>query len=367
MRTVVDPDAEVFRHRLAAAGTALRRATGVHRDYMLASFFRFAGDAVQEDAPSRVIDTARTDAARQPGDAQVLVSYDITSTNKRPGQLPSMIAAAIVVSSIRLRHLHAGTLTALTATLSTCQNALQTGKLRGGSSRVARVFNDLAVRCDRKRTEPHVNADKSTRLDLLGRCPDVALEAHEPLARQLASHRRARHATTQWSVHVGLDLETLSQLQPASLQWCKAPRYSKRVVPPLISIARESWFLPRPGAPEKVLECAIDPAQCRPLHLTWYRASNLVAAAPLGSLFALVVVSEQDALFPPSVFTLVQCRVVEFAALREPQLQHCNLRSGWAQGVSEDAVQGCNYNCSAVQCQPRPAMPHQVAVATRSE
>src|SRR5688572_27413653 len=103
--TRVDSVAESFSDQRAAARARLRSVPGVHRNYMHASFFRFAVQCCDELAPGHVMDGLRQHRACESANVEVFVRNEVEALAQVDRELAveveTLVAGASVSSADR--------------------------------------------------------------------------------------------------------------------------------------------------------------------------------------------------------------------------------------------------------------------------
>jgi len=118
---------ECLLDRLSATRTPLRRATWIHCDEVLSSFFRFESKTSNELSPRCIVDRFRqvtVEGLDHPPDVEVFVSDEIVVLEKSLRSLSSVVETLIADVSVSFGYQHTSTSTRLAASLSSRKNSL---------------------------------------------------------------------------------------------------------------------------------------------------------------------------------------------------------------------------------------------------
>lgn len=313
---------------VSASEARARRTSGIHRDRVHASFFRFALQDRDELGPADIVDGLRETTSRKAADVQVFERDQVESTHERQCRLAVKVQSLVADMLVRSRDTLSSPSMRSRSTFFGRQRSLCSSEAVLSAAIEPRVRDLLAARKRRegRQTEVDPGCSIDTHRSLRWSVSKIADDLHEPPASRVAADRDVTNcsfhetvlleadAAEPWHVNVSAATLVRRRLDDDAAD-------PKRIVSVARAEAREAGLLALALATmEERLVRPFETTKCRSLNL--YRYYTPVALLTKFSKFStLGNVRDRLAVRLPCLDPLLKRRVVERTTLIPPPLE----------------------------------------------
>lgn len=344
VRALVKSIPESFGDRDLASRAPLARTSGVDIQCQFASFFRFANQTMNEDAPCSIVNGSSKVTMDHVSDLKILEREDIEAFHQGLGLLSGKVEPLVFYFHIRLGNEKFGSFPRLRTPLSSGERPLTPSQSSRFIFSKPRVGNHGSVRESSKCIEPYVDAHGFSRVDSLDwSISKITDEVDEPALGLSFYSNIFDTFDGQGSIFAKFHRSELWQVYSGIFDLRDIAHQRERIVAILPFEPREARFLPRLTPTEERLVGLVKSIQSRAKYLNWGLCPLCVRLSKLRETFTLVIVKEPLAKPPVIVPTFLQGPVVEPAAMHAPIFQDGLLGFRWPQWVAEGSMHLLSY------------------------
>jgi len=335
--TGVQSVSEPLGHDGPALATCLGGISGIDRNDMHASFFRFAVQVLQERTPAHVSHAFGQVGTSESFDVESFVSNQVKSVAQISCKLAVKIRALISNLSMNAGDSISRSMSRVASTLFSRKNLLRSSERFLSASKVSRVFDRLPAAEDGEFLEAQINTGCFGNGPFGRSISNIANDSNvPPVFARLVPYFHVAHfpahetvLTKAYATHLGDTHVARSALALGGLD--RGTADAKRVISTPRSKPRMTWSLPRFYATKKRLVRTVKSLECRALSVNG-DGLEFLFVAKIGQVAALIDVRNAFAPALPGTHTLLQGRVVDLATLPLPPMQLGSLlrkRSQW--------------------------------------
>ena len=324
---------ESLRHVRPALATCLRGISGVDRDHVHASFFRFAVQVMDERTPGHVGHALCQSGAGEPLDVEIFVRDEIKARTQVGGQFAMEVESPVADAFVLSRNRFPCSSSTIATTRLPGQSALRSTQAFLSLPKVPRVVDGLAIAEYGKLLESEIDTRHPVDDPLLWGFSHVAGNADEPSA----SHITANLDILDFATHLPMNLESnpseLGHADVAGVSFARLDRdvpESKRIETVTGTKAWKARCIAGFDPAEECLKSALETTKCRTGHLDRDAivSAGIIRISEFCQVAALVDVADGLTSHAPRVSPLLQGGVVEGAAQDAPFLEGPSLFGG---------------------------------------